>query len=407
MMYFLSFVPILWVQWVRPAFSDTSSNTTGPLATNPPAVIGRRCSSSCTGWGGPVLTPPAGSGCTPSAGLSVCCGWGSACGAVTWADADNIPPIASSPGNMAARSAQSMAVSISTVMPASIDQKVENPAAKTTIQARLFVSEFVGDAEPADLNQAFVVRRPDVQAFHPGRSNDPVRVRIARQRPRRRVVKMHVKRISILCALPSECIRPRLQRNSADPHRHLNNQVMRILSFHGVSGRKQHNAGYVAPPPVHNPRGGTHLRLDVLVLNLGPRRQHRGQFLLRRLPPCRLLRRQMRTHSQQQNSASKGPSCNSRIHHFGFLRDSHGTMPRRIAAVASCVRSVTPSLLSRLLMWVFTVASEIASSVAISLLLLPFTICSSTSASRGVRSSVPMRSASFSAMAGGMCALPA
>src|ERR1035441_2167865 len=160
-------------------------------------------------------------------------------------------------------------------------------------------------------------------------------------------------------------------------------------------------------PPIHNPRRGPHLRLDVFVLTLRPRRQHRGQFLLRRLPPCRLLRRQVRTHSQQQHSARKGPSCNSCVHHFGFLRDSHGRSEERIAAVAACVRSVTPSLLSRLLMWVFTVASEIASSVAISLLLLPFTICSSTSASRGVRSSVPMRSASFSAMAGGMCALPA
>src|SRR5450631_2166024 len=218
---------------------------------------------------------------------------------------------------------------------------------------------------------------------------------------------MHVESISVLSALPPEGICPRLQRNSTDLHRHLNNQVVRVLSFYGISRCQQHNTGNVAPAPVHDPRRSPHFRLDVFALDRCPRRQHRGQFLLRSLPPCCLLRWQVRTHSKQQHSTYNGPTGNSRIHDFGFLRDSHGTMPRRIAAVAACVLSVTPNLLSRLLMWVFTVASEIASSVAISLLLLPFTICSSTSASRGVRSSVPMRSASFSAMAGGMCALPA
>jgi hypothetical protein len=64
---------------------------------------------------------------------------------------------------------------------------------------------------------------------------------------------------------------------------------------------------------------------------------------------------------------------------LAFSSDSIGTIPRWSAAVAACVRSVTPSLPSRLLMCVFTVASEISSSVAISLLLLPLTICSSTS----------------------------
>ncbi len=41
-------------------------------------------------------------------------------------------------------------------------------------------------------------------------------------------------------------------------------------------------------------------------------------------------------------------------------------MPRCMAAVAAWVRSVTPSFPSKLLMCVFTVASLISSSVAIS-----------------------------------------
>src|SRR3569833_1878639 len=77
-------------------------------------------------------------------------------------------------------------------------------------------------------------------------------------------------------------------------------------------------------------------------------------------------------------------------------------MPRWMAAVAACERSVTPSLPSRLLMCVLTVASEMSRKEAISLLLRPWTICSRTSNSRGVSSSVPMRSASRWAMEGGV-----
>ena len=50
-MYFFSGVPILWVHWVRPAFSETSSKIIGPVFTKPPAVIGRCCASNCGACG--------------------------------------------------------------------------------------------------------------------------------------------------------------------------------------------------------------------------------------------------------------------------------------------------------------------------------------------------------------------
>src|SRR3954453_11661800 len=47
--------PILWIHPERPASLVTSWNTMGPLSTNPPAVMGRFCSSY---WAG-AATPPA------------------------------------------------------------------------------------------------------------------------------------------------------------------------------------------------------------------------------------------------------------------------------------------------------------------------------------------------------------
>ena len=47
----LAGVPILCVHLVSPAFSEMSSKITGPVFTNPPAVIGRICASSWAAWG--------------------------------------------------------------------------------------------------------------------------------------------------------------------------------------------------------------------------------------------------------------------------------------------------------------------------------------------------------------------
>ena len=50
-------VPILCFQTVRPAFSEMSWKTTGPVLTNPPAVIGR-FSESRTGANTPPVADP-------------------------------------------------------------------------------------------------------------------------------------------------------------------------------------------------------------------------------------------------------------------------------------------------------------------------------------------------------------
>src|SRR5579863_3113281 len=192
-----------------------------------------------------------------------------------------------------------------------------------------------------------------------------------------------------------------LQCDPPHAYRRLHHQIVRILAVRRVTRRNQHHACDVASMRIHDAARRAHLCFNVLFLHGSPRRQQGSQFGIGGLPPYLFFPGGHRRKQQEQECR-----IHSSHHGFGFLRDSSGTMPRWIAAVAACVRSVTPSLPSRLLMCVFTVASETPSSSAISLLLLPDTICSSTSISRGVSSSTPMRSASFSAMACGMCDLP-
>src|SRR6185437_2301118 len=70
--------PILWIQPERPAFFVMSSKTTGawPGLTNPPAVMGRRCSSY---WAG-APRPPAMPDCCALGGCGGgCCGEDAAC----------------------------------------------------------------------------------------------------------------------------------------------------------------------------------------------------------------------------------------------------------------------------------------------------------------------------------------
>jgi hypothetical protein len=93
---------------------------------------------------------------------------------------------------------------------------------------------------------------------------------------------------------------------------------------------------------------------------------------------------------------------------FWKLSDARAPqIPRCRAATAACVRSVTLSLANRMFKCHFTVPTVIFSFAAISLLVNPFTINPSISASRALRSELGMRLASDSCTAFGRYCRPA
>ncbi len=173
MMYFFSGVPILCVQWVRPAFSETSSKITGPLFTKPPAVMGRCCSSNC-GWLrraavqrrralAPGLAPRLFERVAPVAGSGICDLGGNRRG-----NPSRQQNRAGEDGCM--RNHSDMAASIRVgIQAADIDRKVVSASAfiAPAVARHLSARQLVGDPKPPNLDQRLLARRPDVQALHP------------------------------------------------------------------------------------------------------------------------------------------------------------------------------------------------------------------------------------------------
>src|ERR1700744_4139870 len=79
----------------------------------------------------------------------------------------------------------------------------------------LSATQFVGNAEAADLEDAFILRRPDAQALDARRSGDPVRLRRAHQVARGRAIEMHAQRVACIGARPPQNVLTWLERHGA------------------------------------------------------------------------------------------------------------------------------------------------------------------------------------------------
>src|SRR5580698_4867619 len=75
--------------------------------------------------------------------------------------------------------------------------RASEPARRQALRF-LLAAQFVGNPEPADLDDRLLLRRPDVQALHAFRAGNPVRIGRAHQRTRRRAVEVHAQRFARL-----------------------------------------------------------------------------------------------------------------------------------------------------------------------------------------------------------------
>src|ERR1700744_2248567 len=91
--------------------------------------------------------------------------------------------------------------------------KSQVPRRSSAENSALSATQFVGNAEAPDLEDAFILRRPDAQALDARRSSNPVRLRRAHQVARGRAIEMHAQRVACIRARPPQHVLTWLERH--------------------------------------------------------------------------------------------------------------------------------------------------------------------------------------------------